>query len=219
VTELAFLFDVDNTLLDNDRAKAELAAEIEQLVGPERAAHFWEVYEQVRREVDVVDYPRTLTRFRTLFPDEPSFPELAARVLAYPYENYLYPGALEAVGHCRAIGTVAVISDGDAVYQAAKIARAGVAAAVDNHVVICLHKETRFGEILQRFPADRHVLIDDKPRILAAAKGLLGERLVTLLVHQGHYAAEHEAYPAPDLTVEAIADVQQFGRRDFRPRS
>jgi FMN phosphatase YigB (HAD superfamily) len=217
MSELAFLFDVDNTLLDNDRAKADLAAQVERLVGPERGAQFWEAYEQVRREVDVVDYPRTLARFRAAFPDEPRFPEMADRVLAYPYQEYLYPGALEAIAHCRTLGTVAIVSDGDAVYQAAKIARAGLAAAVDNRVMICLHKETRFAEILQRFPADRYVLVDDKPRILAAAKGLLRDRVVTLLVRQGHYAAEHADYPAPDLTAERIGDVQRYGCDTFRP--
>lgn len=218
MSDLAFLFDVDNTLLDNDRAKADLAVEIEELIGADHAAQFWEVYEQVRREVDVVDYPRTLARFRTLFPEEPHFPALAARVLGYPYEDYLYPGALEAVAHCRALGMVAIVSDGDAVYQAAKIARAGLAAAVDNRAMICLHKETRFTEILQRFPAERHVLVDDKPRILAAAKGLLGDRLITLFVGQGHYATEYHAYPAPDLAVECVADVQRFDRAAFRLR-
>src|SRR3954462_5890574 len=108
MTELAFLFDVDNTLLDNDRAKTDLATQIARLIGPERSARFWDVYEQVRREVDVVDYPRTLARFRALFPDEPAFPELADRVLAYPYQPYLYPGALDTVAHCRALGTVAI---------------------------------------------------------------------------------------------------------------
>src|SRR4051812_7780786 len=140
MTELAFLFDVDNTLLDNDQAKADLATQITQLVGPERGAHFWDAYEQVRREVDVVDYLRTLARFRALFPDEPAFPALADHVLAYPYAAYVYPGAIDTVAHCRTLGTVAIVSDGDAVYQAAKIARSGLAAAVDNRVEICLHK-------------------------------------------------------------------------------
>jgi FMN phosphatase YigB (HAD superfamily) len=210
---------VDNTLLDNDRAKADLAMEVRRLVGPERGAQFWELYEQVRREVDVVDYPRTLARFRAAFPDEARFPELADRVLAYPYQDYLYAGALAAVAHCRTLGTVAIVSDGDAVYQAAKIARAGLAAAVDDHVFVCLHKEARFTEVLQRYPADSYVLVDDKPRILAAAKGLLRDRVTTLLVRQGHYAAEHAEYPAPDLTVETIGALQQYGRQGFRPQT
>ena len=218
MSELAFLFDVDNTLLDNDRAKADLAAEIEQLVGAGRAARFWEAYEQVRREADVVDYPRTLARFRAFFPEEPSFPHVAARVLGFPYESYLYPGALEALAHCRALGTAAIVSDGDPIYQAAKIARAGLVEAVDRNLLIYAHKEAHLEELLQRFPAERHVLVDDKPRILAAAKGRLGERLVTLHVRQGHYAFAEErcAYPAPDLEVDAIADVQQLGADAFR---
>jgi FMN phosphatase YigB (HAD superfamily) len=71
---VAFLFDVDNTLLDNDRVKAELAAGIEEAVGPEAGARFWEIYEDVRRMRDYVDYPHTLQRFREVFRREPAFP-------------------------------------------------------------------------------------------------------------------------------------------------
>ena len=221
MAELAFLFDVDNTLLDNDRAKADMAAQIERLVGPARATQFWEVYEQVRLEGDVVDYPRTLRRFRTVCPDEPTFPEVAALVLCYPYETCLYPGALDAIAHLKALGTTAILSDGDPVYQAAKIARAGLVAAVDRNLLIYVHKEAHLEELVQRFGAERYVLVDDKPRILAAAKGRLGECVVTVHVRQGHYALAEErgTYPAPDLELQAIGDLRRLGREDFRPRA
>jgi FMN phosphatase YigB (HAD superfamily) len=220
MTDLAFLFDVDNTLLDNDRAKTDLAREIEQLVGSERSACFWDTYEEVRREIDVVDYPRTLARFQATCPDEPSFPYVAALVLYYPYDAYVYPGALEAIAHVHPMGTTAIVSDGDAVYQPAKIVRAGLATAVDGRVMTFLHKEAHFAEILGRYPAERHVLIDDKPRILAAAKGLLGSRVVTVHVRQGHYAFEDSGgtYSLPDLELQAIGDLTLLSASDFRPR-
>ena len=90
--DLVFLLDVDNTLLDNDRAKEDMAAQVEALVGAERAKSWWELYEQVRRETDVVDYPRTLTRYRAAFPDEPRFPHLADYILGLPYDDLRLSG-------------------------------------------------------------------------------------------------------------------------------
>jgi FMN phosphatase YigB (HAD superfamily) len=221
VAELVFLLDVDNTLIDNDQVKADTAAKIEQLVGPERAARFWAGYEEVRREHDYVDIVRTLQRFWAAFPEERSFPQVAALVLYYPYETCLYPGALEAVAHLKTLGTAAILSDGDPVFQPAKIARTGLAAAVDSNVLIYVHKEAHLDEVTRRFRAERYVLVDDKPRILAAAKLRLGERLVTVHVSQGHYAHadERAAYPAADVELAAIADLRRLGRDDFRPRA
>jgi FMN phosphatase YigB (HAD superfamily) len=208
--DLVFLLDVDNTLLDNDRAKEDMAARVEALVGAERAQRWWDLYEQVRRETDVVDYPRTLTRYRATFPDEPCFPHLADYILGLPYAGYVYPGALETLAYLRTLGTTVIVSDGDTVYQAAKIARAGLAAAVDDHVLIFLHKEGRIQEVRERYPAEHYVLVDDKLRILAAVKDAWGERVTTVFPRQGHYAHDPEilaSYPSADLSVERIGDV------------
>jgi len=45
---VAFLLDVDNTLLDNDAAKAAIAAGVAACVSPADAARFWKGYERVR---------------------------------------------------------------------------------------------------------------------------------------------------------------------------
>jgi hypothetical protein len=216
---LAFLLDVDNTLLDNDRAKEDMAARVEALVGAERAQRWWELYEQVRQETDVVDFPRTLTRYRAAFPDEPRFPHLADYVLGLPYDGYVYPGALETLAYLRTLGTTVIVSDGDAVYQAAKIARAGLAAAADDHVLIFLHKEGRIQDARARYPAEHYVLFDDKLRILAALKGILGDLVTTIHVAQGHYAvSERGHFPAADLEVPSIAAVRDLSREAFLGR-
>jgi FMN phosphatase YigB (HAD superfamily) len=216
-TDLAFLLDVDNTLLDNDQAKRDLQVQLEQLVGAQRGERFWELYEEVRREADYVDFPLTLRRFQATFPDERRFPHLAALLLCYPYERWLFPGALEAIAHLKTLGSVAIVSDGDPVFQPAKIARAGLAEAVDNNVLIYVHKEQHLDEVTRRLPAERYVLVDDKPLILARAKARLGKRLITLHVRQGTYAhaAEHDTSPAPDREVRAIAELRALGPADF----
>jgi FMN phosphatase YigB (HAD superfamily) len=211
---IAFLLDVDNTLIDNDKVKRDLEARIARLAGEEWAPTFWAQYEAVRDELDYVDLPLTLGRFRDAAPGVVRFPELAAAVLFYPYEECLYPDALDVIAHLRGIGTVAIVSDGDPVFQPAKIARAGLAAAVDDRVLIYVHKERRLDEVRRELPADLYVLVDDKPRILIAVKEALGESVVTVHVRQGKYAAESDEVHA-DIDVGAIGEVLGLSRRDF----
>ncbi len=46
--DIAFLFDVDNTLLDNGHIIAELECHLQREVGVERAQHYWRLFEQLR---------------------------------------------------------------------------------------------------------------------------------------------------------------------------
>lgn len=206
---IAFLFDVDNTLLDNDRVKRDLVDAIHRIVGPERGARFWELYEEIRQERDYVDFPHTLERFARIHPVESGFPALADAVLSYPYRSAAYPSAHEVLRHAGRIGPAAILTDGDPVYQPAKIARAGLAEEVSGRVFVFAHKELHLDEVQLRLPAERYVLVDDKPRILAAAKDRLGDRLFTLHVCQGKYAhaTEHDEFPPADRTVGVIADL------------
>ena len=212
---LVFLLDVDNTLLDHDGAGAVLASDVEALIGSEYAKRFWHEYEQVRQELDFVDFLHTLERFRRHFPNLRNFGKLADLVLCFPYGSCLYPGSLEAIAHLRRLGTTVILSDGDPIFQAAKIARAGLADAVDGNVLIFIHKEDNLAEVQRRFPADRYVMVDDKPRILAALKERLGDRVVTVHVNQGCYAQEPHA--APDITVEHVADLAGLAADRFAP--
>jgi len=130
-------------------------------------------------------------------------------VLAYPYRAATFPGAHDALRHAMKSGPVAILSDGDPVYQPAKIARAGIPDVIDGPVLVFAHKEDHLEEVLRRVPAERYVLVDDKPRILATVKERLGDRITTLHVCQGRYAhaAEHDDFPDADHTIDAIADI------------
>jgi hypothetical protein len=43
------LFDVDNTLLDNDRIVADIRRHLVRTVGDEQQRRYWELFEQLRR--------------------------------------------------------------------------------------------------------------------------------------------------------------------------
>jgi FMN phosphatase YigB (HAD superfamily) len=133
----------------------------------------------------------------------------------------LFPSALEAIGHLRNLGVPVVLSDGDIVFQPRKIQRSGIWDAVEGRVMIYVHKEKVLDHMQRRYPAKHYVMVDDKANLLAAMKQVLGARLTTVFVRQGHYAASPEsksAAPAPDLVIECIGDLLNHNPTDFEVR-
>jgi FMN phosphatase YigB (HAD superfamily) len=204
---LVFLLDVDNTLLDNDRVKHDLQAAIAALVAEDRASRFWALYEEVRQEESVVNFPETLRRFRRAFPDEPHAEDVDRAVLSVPFERYVYPRAIEVIAWLWTLGDVAILSDGDRVFQPAKIARAGLLLATRGNVLVYEHKEDHLAEVQRRFPARHYAHVDDRASLLVRTKSGLGSRATTIHVRQGHYASEPASGPPPDIAVERIADL------------
>ena len=62
--EVVFLFDVDNTLLDNDRVQADLRRHLERESGAESRDRYWAIFEQLRNELGYADYLGALQRYR-----------------------------------------------------------------------------------------------------------------------------------------------------------
>ena len=197
--------DVDNTLLDNDAAKAALEARIEVAVDARVARRFWELYDAVRRDEDYVDLPTTVQRLRDLAPADA---DRVARILdELPYEQFVYPGALDMIERLWRSFTPAILSDGDSVFQSRKIERAGLSAAVRGNVFVYVHKERHLDELIRRF-AGRPVFVDDKRPILGRIERQLPDA-VTVHVRQGRYAdgPVDPGDPPPDLEIERIADL------------
>lgn len=208
---LVFLLDVDNTLLDNDRVKVVLDERLSALVSEERAARFWELYEAVRRERGIVDFAETISRFARDVSGGEAATAVRELFETFPFGEYLFPGALEAVRRIRAAGVPVVLSDGDPIFQKYKIARAGISAAVGGNVLVFDHKEEHLAKVVARFPADHYVFVDDKADILAAVKRRLGAGVTTVHVRQGRYGlAPFRGGPSPDLTLGRVAELADF---------
>jgi FMN phosphatase YigB (HAD superfamily) len=212
---IAFLFDVDNTLLDNDAIQADLAAHLRREFGERSVARYWAIFEQLRSELGYADYLGALQRYRLENLDDPALLKISFFLLDYPFAERLYPGAMAALRHCRSLGLPIILSDGDVVFQPRKVQRAGLWDEVEGRVLIYLHKELMLGAVEQRYPAAHYVVIDDKLRILTAVKRLWAERVTTVFVRQGHYALdarEVERYPAADLTLTHIHELASLSR-------
>jgi polyphosphate glucokinase len=213
--EVVFLFDVDNTLLDNDRVIADLEAYLKRDVGAESTRRYFEFFEQLRSELGYADYLGALQRFRLHYPCEPGLIAASTFMVNYPFANRLYPGALDVLEHVGALGPTVILTDGDVVFQPRKIHCAGLFAAVEGRVLISIHKENDLALVEERYPADHYVLIDDKVRILSAIKQQWSARVTTVFPRQGHYAVDSvvAGYPAPDLTVARIGDLLEHDPR------
>ena len=215
---IVFLFDVDNTLLDNDRVAADLRKHLTETFGAERQQRYWVLFEQLRRELGYADYLGALQHYRIENPRDPHILEMSSFLLDYPFANRLYPGSLDAIAHCQQWGPCVILSDGDVVFQPRKVERSGLWEAADGKVLIYIHKEKELDDVEQRYPAERFVLIDDKLRILTAAKKAWDSRLTTVWPKQGHYARDPEAvrkYPLADITVERIGDLVGYDIATF----
>lgn len=214
-TRLAFLLDVDNTLLDNDRLKDDVDRSIDRLLGEERARRFWEVYEEVRRERDYVDFPHTIDRVVAECNDPEIGRELNDLLTDWPFSLYVYPRAFQTIEHLKAFGTVVIVSDGDRVFQPRKIRQSGLEAAVDGNVLVYVHKEEQLQDVFTRYSADTYVAVDDKPRIIAALEEICPSEFTTILVLQGKYAEDQTFVPKPDYVIKRIGDLEKFSREDF----
>lgn len=211
--KIIFLFDVDNTLLDNDRVTADLKRHLEHAVGGERAQRYWDIFEQLRTELGYADYLGALQRYRIEYPRDPRVLIVSNFLVNYPFANRLYPNSLDAIEHVKQWGPAVILSDGDVVFQPRKVERSGLLEAVDGNVLIYVHKEHELDDVMQRYPAEHYVMMDDKLRILTAMKKIWGDRLTTVFPRQGHYALDPKAiatYPPADITIERIGDLVKY---------
>ena len=218
-SDIVFLLDVDNTLLDNDAVIEDLRDHLRDAFGVECERRYWEIFEQLRRELGYADYLGALQRYRVEHPRDPQLLRVSLFLLHYPFADRLYPGVLPLIAQLKQHGPVVILSDGDVVFQPRKVERSGLWAAVEGHVLIYIHKEQMLDDVAERYPAARYVMVDDKVRILAAMKEVWRERLTTVFVRQGHYAHDAElirsAMPA-DVTIERIADLNDVPDARFR---
>lgn len=212
-SDIIFLFDVDNTLLDADRLVNDLHAFMTQMLGSENAARYWAIHDALRSRVGYVDYLTALQEYRLEHIDDPSWLPISTFLLEYPFSEQLFPEALAVLHYFKKWGPTVIFSDGDAVLQPYKIRNSGLLAAAEGRVLIYVHKELKLDDMQRCYPAKHYVMVDDKLNILTAMKAQLGPRLTTVLPRQGHYANDAhilQSNPAPDITIDRIGHLLRY---------
>jgi len=216
--DVVFLFDVDNTLLDNDRVQDELSEHLAQNYGVAARDRYWQILRALVDELGYTDYLGALERYRLEAMHCPKVLLMSSWLVDYPFADRLYPGALDVVKHVQRWGPTVILSDGDAVFQPRKVERSGLWRAVDGRVLIYVHKERELDDVERLYPAAHYVLIDDKLRILDAVKQTWGTRVTTVFPKQGHYALDPQIvaeYPPADIELARIGDLAACDRSRF----
>jgi FMN phosphatase YigB (HAD superfamily) len=210
---VVFLFDVDNTLLDNDRVAADLQRHLVSELGLEGAQEYWQIFEQLRTELGYADYLGALQRYRAKHPRALNLLSVSDFLINYSFVERLFPDSLKVIEHVQQWGPAVILSDGDVVFQPLKVSRSGLANAVSGRVLIYVHKEQELDDVERCYPAEHYVLVDDKLRILDAVKKFWGARVTTIFVRQGHYATDPKilaSHPSADISIERIGDLLQY---------
>jgi FMN phosphatase YigB (HAD superfamily) len=216
--DIVFLFDVDNTLLDNDRVQADLSEHLAENYGDAARARYWEILQDLVDELGYADYLGALERYRVEALHRPEILRISSWLVDYPFAERLFPGAIESIKHVGQWGPSVILSDGDAVFQPRKVERSGLWQAVDSRVLIYIHKERELDYVERLYPAKHYVLIDDKLRILDAVKKIWGRRVTTVFPKQGRYALDPQAlamYPPADIELARIGDLLNYDRSAF----
>ncbi|HEY1934664.1 MAG TPA: HAD family hydrolase [Acetobacteraceae bacterium] len=219
--DIVFLFDVDNTLLDNDHIQRDLSDHLTASYGQTARDRYWAIFEELRSELGYADYLGALERYRLEALHDPQVLRMANWLVDYPFVDRLYPDAMAAVWHVRRWGSPVILSDGDAVFQPRKVHCSGLWQTFEDRVLIYVHKEIELDDVERLFPARHYVMIDDKLRILDAVKKIWGDRVTTVFPRQGHYAFDPETlatYPPADITLEHIGELKQHGLESFLRR-
>ena len=215
---IVFLFDVDNTLLDNDRVHDDFDRHIVDEFGAGEAKRYWGIYEALRDKLGYADYLGAVQQFRLDCGDELRVQRMAAFLLDYPFAERLYPGALDAIAHLSQFGPCAVLSDGDVVLQPRKIRASGIEHAVQGRVLIYIHKERMLDDVIGHYPAGHYVMVEDKLRVLDGMQRQWHGRLTSVFVRQGHYATDPAArkeYPAAQIELEGIGELRGLPLNTF----
>jgi FMN phosphatase YigB (HAD superfamily) len=210
---IVFLVDVDNTLVDNDAIQQDLKDHLERTYGVAARDRYWKILEDLMVELGYRDYIGALQNFRVEHPFEIELLAMSSFLMDYPFADRLYPNALAVLKRLRGAGKTVILTDGDVVFQPRKVDHAGLAKVADGDVLIYIHKEEALDDVERRFPAEHYVLVDDKLRILTAAKKVWGARVTTVLPRQGQYALDAKVIsdlPPADLTIERIGDLLDY---------
>ena len=210
MADIVFLFDVDNTLLDNDRVQADMGVHLAKYYGQSTRDRFWELFETLRSELGYADYLGALERYRLENLHDPTLLRMANWLVDYPFKERLYPNAIAVVEAAKRAGVAVILSDGDAVFQPRKVERSGLWSVFGDNVLIYIHKEQELADVERHFPAEHYVIIDDKVRILHAIKQIWGSRVTTVFPRQGHYATDPDVlavFPPADIAIDHIGDL------------
>jgi hypothetical protein len=113
---IAFLVDVDSTLLDNDGIQQDLRDQIEQVFGRADRDRYWRILEGRFAELGYRDYIGAPQRYRVEHPREVELLPMSSFLIDYPFAERLYPKALDVLKRLKSFGPTPILSPHQGTY-------------------------------------------------------------------------------------------------------
>jgi hypothetical protein len=103
-SNIVFLFDVDNTLLNNDRIQEDLLEYLRRSHGEQARDRYWAIFEELRNEIGYADYLGALRRYRLEDLHDPQLQRMANWMVDYPFADPPLSGRARCGAICPAMG-------------------------------------------------------------------------------------------------------------------
>src|SRR5690348_7415803 len=110
--DVVVLFDLDNTLLDNDQVQVDLDRYLDTTFGSTARNRYRTLFEELRSTLGYADYLGALQLYRLEELHDPRVLRMANWLMDYPFADRLYPYAMQAIQHATMFATAAMLSDG-----------------------------------------------------------------------------------------------------------
>ena len=173
-SSLTFLVDVDDTLLDNDRIREDVQAHFVTRSASEVASRYWAIQERRFVELGYRDYLGAVQEWWEGEDRDPRCSPRPATSSATRSRIASTPRRSRCWRTCARSGRRS--SSRTATPSSSRTRSSGPGSrARRRNVLVYVHKELELDDVERRYPAERYVLVDDKLRILTAAKERSGE--------------------------------------------
>lgn len=204
-----FIFDIDNTLINTDALKKHVSKKlVPENIGDKLVGIFWEEYEKIRKKLGFVSIPD----FSDSFAERVKIPEYAASVrkmfYSLPFDHFIYNEVSELMDYIKEKGEIAIVSEGDLVYQPMKIKNLDFIRNIDE-VFVFENKIANIGKIVDIYDGWRKIVVDDKVLELEPFKKL-DPSAITIHVRQGVYGSLSSSGFMPDFEAKNISQVRKY---------
>jgi len=190
-----FFIGLDYSLLDSGKLRSYLSSEIRNLIknhlrnlklASKARTIFWKTYEEVKLEGGFVNIPKTIERFVVLLKSEELKDSLLEIFLTAPFDQFLYPQALNLVEELNRLGRVVVLEEGDLVYEPVKIRGMRLKDKIEDYFIF-ENLKSAIPMVVKIYKGWSQIILDDRVEILEHFLKI-NKNAIAVRIKQGKYS-------------------------------
>ncbi len=200
-----FLLDIDDTLFDTARLKKDISDRLLSLLGDATLLdEFWQLNRSLRNTpFHVQNTIKNFCEKKGLVEKRDDF---FHAFLDHDFATFLYPDVHIELPKLKELGTVALFSTGDGLFQQVKVQQSGLANLV-NYAFIYDNKMEEYVQLLQKFDPHESWYMDNQHELLELATQL---HVATKTVWIQRNPLEKTSDFVPTLTITSLTEFTEI---------